>query len=120
VLRAVLGFGATDNNKSRNVLELSKITSMLLTRKLRFIGHTRKRKDELAQILLLWEPEQENRKRLRQTLTFVLCRGGCGINTVDLVKSQLSHCLYPPQTNFRNYTGLSTDDLKTCVNDREK
>ena len=50
---------------------LPKITDTLMIRRLRFIGHCWRKKDEVISELLLWEPKQSTRKRGRPVLTYV-------------------------------------------------
>ena len=50
---------------------LPKITDTLMIRRLRFIGHCWRKKDEVISDLLLWEPKHGARKRGRPALTYV-------------------------------------------------
>ena len=63
MLRAVLGFTWKDRITNDGLYgELSKITAVLKPRRLRSIGHIRRRKEELVCQLLKWEPKQRTRK----------------------------------------------------------
>ena len=66
---------------------------MLKERRLRFIGHMWRRKEELVSQLLMWEPKDGRRKRGRPKITYI--------------------------DQLRNDTGLSTEELKTMMEDRE-
>ena len=95
MLRAVLGVSWKDH-KSNNELHgnLSRITSTLRVRRLKFIGHVWRRKVELVSQVLLWEPKQGARKRGRPALPYV--------------------------DQLRKDTGLSTEQLKNIMDDREE
>jgi len=88
MLRAILGFSWRNRKTNQELYgELHRITSVLLTRTLRFIGHAWRRKEELAHNCYCGS---HNKGRE---------------NEVD---------------QLRKDTGLPTDELKTCMNDREE
>ena len=94
--RAVLGVVSWKDHKSNNELygNLSRITSTLRVRRLKFIGHMWRRKVEVVSQVLLREPKQGARKRGRPALTYV--------------------------DQLRKDTGLSTEELKNIMDDREE
>jgi hypothetical protein len=51
--------------------ELSSINSVLQERRLKFIGHMWRRKEEIVSQMLLWEPKQGPRKMRRPARTYV-------------------------------------------------
>ena len=64
MLRAVLGVSWKEHKTNKELYgNLPKITDTLMIRKLRFIGHCWRRKDEVISELLLWEPKHGARKR---------------------------------------------------------
>ena len=70
MLRAVLGFTWRDRITNNDLYGiLSKITAVLSVRRLRFIGHMWRRKEELVCQVLMWEPKQGTRKRGRPAIT---------------------------------------------------
>ena len=73
---------------------LPKITDTLKIRRLRFIGHCWRRKDEVLSELLLWEPKHGARKRARPATTYV--------------------------EQLRNDTGLSIAELKSIMGNRKE
>ena len=66
---------------------------MLKAKRLRFIGHMWRKKEELVCQLLMWEPKRGTRKRGRPAVTYV--------------------------DQLRNDTGLSTEELKNMMEDCE-
>ena len=73
---------------------LPKITDTLMIRRLRFIGHCWRKKDEVISDLLLWEPKHGARKRGRPALTYV--------------------------DQLQNDTGLSIAELKNIMENRKE
>ena len=73
---------------------LPKITDTLMIRRLRFIGHCWRKKDEVISDLLLWEPKHGARKRGRPATTYV--------------------------DQLRNDTGLSIAELKSIMGNRKE
>ena len=73
---------------------LPKITDTLMIRRLRFIGHCWRKKDEVISDLLLWEPKHGARKRGRPATTYV--------------------------DQLRNDTGLSIAELKSIMENRNE
>ena len=66
MLRAVLGVSWKEHKTNKELYSnLPKITDKLKIRRLRFIGHCWRRKDEVVSELLLWEPKHGARKRGR-------------------------------------------------------
>lgn len=95
MLRAVLGVSWKDHKTNKELYgDLCSITTSLRIRRQNFIGHSWKRKEELARQLLLWEPRQGKRKRGRPAITYV--------------------------DQLRRDTGLPTEELKTIMDDREE
>ena len=70
------------------------ITDTLMIRRLRFIGHCWRKKDEVISDLLLWEPKHGARKRGRSALTYV--------------------------DQLQNDTGLSIVELKSIMGNRKE
>ena len=66
----------------------------LMIRKLRFIGHCWRKKDQVISVLLLWEPKHGARKRRRPATTYV--------------------------DQLRNDTGLSIAELKSIMGNRKE
>ena len=73
---------------------LTQITDTLMIRRLRFIGHCWRKKDEVISDLLLWEPKHGARKRGRPALTYV--------------------------DQLQNDTGLSIAELKNIMENRKE
>lgn len=72
MLRAVLAFTWKDRKTNKELYgELSSITSVLQERRLKFIGHMWRRKEEIVSQMLLWEPKQGPRKMRRPARTYV-------------------------------------------------
>ena len=72
MLRAVLGVSWKEYKTNKELYgNLPQITDTLMIRRLRFIGHCWRKKDEVISELLLWEPKQSTRKRGRPVLTYV-------------------------------------------------
>ena len=95
MLRAVLGYTWRDRKKNKELYgNLSNISSVLQERRLRFIGHMWRRKEEIVSQTLLWEPRQGVRKKGRPALTFV--------------------------DQLRKDTGLTTEELKNIMDDRKE
>ena len=69
-------------------------TDTLMFRRLRFIGHCWRKKDEVISDLLLWEPKHGARKRGRPALTYV--------------------------DQLQNDTGLSIAELKNIMENRKE
>ena len=66
MIRAVLGITWNEQMTNDELYgDLEKITEVLKVRRLRFIGHMWRRKEELVHQLLMWEPKQGKRKRGR-------------------------------------------------------
>ena len=95
MLRAVLGVSWKDHKTNKELYgNLCSITTSLRIRRLNFIGHSWRRKDELASQLLLWEPRQGARKRGRPAITYV--------------------------DQLRTDTGLLIEELRTIMDDPEE
>ncbi|XP_068742164.1 uncharacterized protein [Montipora capricornis] len=72
MLRAGLGVSWKEHKTNKELYGiLPKITDTLKIRRLCFIGHCSRRKDELVRELLLWEPKHGARKRGRPATTYV-------------------------------------------------
>ena len=71
---------------------LQKVTESLRIRRLRFIGHSWRRKEELISKVLLWEPKQGKRRKGNPSKTYV--------------------------DQLRNDTGLTIEELKKIMGDR--
>ena len=72
MLRAVLGVSWDEHKANKELYgNLPKITDTLMIRRLRFIGHCWRKKDEVIGELLLWEPKHGARKRGRPATTYV-------------------------------------------------
>ena len=93
MLRAFLGVSWKEHKTNKELYDnLPKITDTLMIRRLRFIGHCCRKKDEVISELLLWEPKHRARKRGRPAY-------------VD---------------QLRNYTGLSIAELKSIMGNRKE
>ena len=91
---AVFGFTWRDRITNEDLYgKLSKITAVLKARRLRSIGDIWRRNEELVCQLLIWEPKQGTRKRRRPAI------------------------IYGDQ--LKNDIGLSTEELKNKMEDRE-
>ena len=66
---------------------LSKITTVIRERRLRIAGHCVRHKEEMANRLVLWQPTTGQRRRGRQSVSFVDClledTGADNINEVE-------------------------------------
>ena len=51
--------------------ELPKITDVIAERRLRLAGHCIRHSEEIANILVLWEPTKGNRSRGRQAVNYI-------------------------------------------------
>ena len=95
MLRAVLGVSWKEHKTNKELYgNLPKITDTLMIRRLRFIGHCWRKKDEVISDLLLWEPKHGARKRGRPATTYV--------------------------DQLRNDTGLSITELKSIMGNRKE
>ena len=96
MLRAVLGVSWKEHKTNKELYgNLPKITDSLMIRRLRFIGHFWRKKDEvISELLLLWEPKHGARKRGRPVTTYV--------------------------DQLRNDTGLSIAELKNIMGNRNE
>ena len=95
MLRAVLCVSWKDHMTNHDLYgNFPKITDSLRIRRLKFIGHSWRRKNELISKLLLWEPKQGSRKVGRPSMTYV--------------------------DQLRNDTGLQTEELKIILEDRDE
>ena len=95
MLRAVLGVSWKEHKTNKELYgNLPKITDTLMIRRLRFIGHCWRKKDEVISDLLLWEPKHGARKRGRPATTYV--------------------------DQLRNDTGLSIAELKNIMGNRKE
>ena len=95
MLRAVLGVSWKDYKTNEELYgNLQKISDTLRTRRLRFIGHSWRRKNEIISKVLLWDPKHGKRKRGRPAKTYV-----------DQLQSDID---------------LSLEDLKVVMEDREE
>ena len=95
MLRVVLGVPWKEHKTNQELYgKLQRVTESLRVRRLRFIGHSWRRKEELISKVLLWEPKLGKRKRGRPATTYV--------------------------DQLRNDTGLRTEDLKKIMADREE
>ena len=95
MLRVVLGVSWKQHKTNKELYgKLPKVTDTLKIRRLRFIGHSWRRKDEVISKLLLWEPKHGSRKRGRPASTYV--------------------------DQLRNDTGLSITELKTIMENRKE
>ena len=72
----------------------AKFIKRMMIRRLRFIGHCWRKKDEVISDLLLWEPKHGARKRGRPALTYV--------------------------DQLQNDTGLSIAELKNIMENRKE
>ena len=91
---AVFGFTWRDRITNEDLYgKLSKITAVLKARRLRSIGDIWRRNEELVCQLLIWEPKQGTRKRRRPAIIYV--------------------------DQLKNDIGLSTEELKNKMEDRE-
>ena len=94
MLRVVQGVSWKEHKTNKELYgNLPKVTEALKIRRLRFIGHSWRRKDEVISEILLWEPKHGTRKRGRPTTTYV--------------------------DQLRNDTGLSIAELKNMGNRKE-
>ena len=86
MLRAVLGVSWKEHKTNKELYgNLPKITDTLMIRRLRFIGHCWRKKDEVISDLLLWEPKHGARKRGRPALTYVdQLQNDTGLSIVEL------------------------------------
>ena len=72
MLRAVRGISWRQHMTNDELYgDLVRISDVLRVKRLRFIGHMWRRKEELVHKLLMWEPKQGKRKRGRPALTYV-------------------------------------------------
>ena len=95
MLRAVLGVSWKDHKTNQELYgKLMRVSDSLRVRRLRFIGHSWRRKEELISKVLMWEPKHGKRKRGRPSTTYL--------------------------DQLRNDTGLSTEDLKRIMGNREE
>ena len=93
MLRAVLGVSWKEHKTNKELYgNLPKITDTLTIRRLRFLGHCWRKKDEVISDLLRWEPKHGARKRGRPATTYV--------------------------DQLRNDTGLSIAELKSIMENR--
>ena len=95
ILRVVLRVSWKDHMTNRELYgNLPKITETLRIRRLKFIGHSWRSKNELISKLLLWEPKQGRQNVGRPSRTYI--------------------------DQLRNDTGLSTEELKIILEDRDE
>ena len=72
MLRVALGHTWQEHLKNGELYgKLKKVTSELLQRRLRFIGHMWRRREEIISDVLLWEPKEGRRRQGRPALTYV-------------------------------------------------
>ena len=94
MLRVVVGLTCRGQKANHELYgELSNVKSVLKDRRSKFIGHMGRRKQELVCQMLLWEVKQGTRKKGRPGMTYV---------------DQLTRD-----------TGLSTEELKSIMDERE-
>ena len=95
MLRVVLGVSWRDHMTNKELYgSLEKVSNSLRVRRLRFIGHSWRRKDELISKVLLWEPNHGHRKKGRPLTTFT--------------------------DQLRNDTGLTNQELMNIMDDRKE
>ena len=95
MLRVVLGVSWRDHMTNKELYgSLEKVSNSLRVRRLRFIGHSWRRKDELISKVLLWEPNHGHRKKGRPLTTFT--------------------------DQLRNDTGLTNQELMNFMDDRKE
>ena len=95
MLRVILGVSWKSHKTNEELYgNLSKVTDSLRIRRLRFIGHSWRRKQELISGVFLWEPKHGRRKRGRPATTYI--------------------------DQLRKDTGLSIEELKNIMGDREE
>ena len=95
MLRGVLGVSWRDHMTNKELYgSLEKVSNSLRVRRLRFIGHSWRRKDELISKVLLWEPNHGHRKKGRPLTTFT--------------------------DQLRNDTGLTNQELMNIMDDRKE
>ena len=95
MLRAILGVSWKERKTNKELYgNLTKITDTLRIRRLKFIGHCWRRKNELINKILTWVPKHGKRKR-----------GRPAINYLDQI---------------RNDTGMSIEELQNTMDDRDK
>eukprot|EP00795_Rhopilema_esculentum_P015882 gene15882-7214_t len=72
MLRSVLGVSWKDHKTNKQLYgNLSKVSTVLQKRRLRFVGHCWRRKDELIYKLLLWQPTHGKQKPGRPCITYM-------------------------------------------------
>ena len=95
MLRAILDVSWKERKTNKELYgNLTKITDTLRIRRLKFIGHCWRRKNELINKILTWVPKHGKRKR-----------GRPAINYLDQI---------------RNDTGMSIEELQNTMDDRDK
>ena len=95
MLRAVLGVSWKEHKTNKDLYgKLMKVTDSLRVRRLKFIGHCWRRKDELINKVLTWGPKHGKRKRGRPVTTYL--------------------------DQLRKDTGLSVEDLQKIMDDRDE
>ena len=94
MLRRVLGYTWRDHVINKELYGVLKsITSVFRERRLMFVGHIWRKRDEMANQLLLWEPRYGKRRPGRPALTYV--------------------------DQLEKDTGLTKDELKLIMKDRK-
>ena len=95
MLRAVLCISWKDNKTNEELYgNLQKATATLRVRRLRFIGDSLRRGDELISKVLLCAPKYGKRKRGRPGITYV--------------------------GQVKRDTGINVEELQACMTDRER
>ena len=86
IIRAILCITCIERMTNDELYgDLEKITEVLKVKRLRFIGHMRRRKEELVHQLLMWEPKQGKTKGGRPVLSYVdQLRKDMGLNVQQL------------------------------------
>ena len=94
MLRAVLGVSWNDHMTNKELYgKLTKLTDQLQIRRLKFIGHCWRRKEEVINKVLMWEPKHGRQRRGRPPITYL--------------------------DQLRSDTGLRREELTTIMEDRE-
>ena len=95
MLRAILGVSWKERKTNKELYgNLTKITDTLRIRRLKFIGHCWRRKNELINKILTWVPKHGKRKRGRPAMNYL--------------------------DQIRNDTGMSIEELQNTMDDRDK
>ena len=95
MLRSVLGVTWKEHKTNKELYgKLDKITDSLRIRRLKFIGHNWRRKDELVSKVLTWMPKHGKRKRGRPGMTYL--------------------------DQLEKDTGMSVEELQNIMDDRDE